>query len=80
MAPRITTQSDVKVVRLKPTRLTGLILSKIFSDFNRHTVTPIGSPPQPPVAQKIADQPWLIANTTKSSYLFLYKTMFLKAG
>ena len=29
MAPRITTQSDVKVVRLKPTRLTGLILSKI---------------------------------------------------
>ena len=39
----------------------------------------IGLPPHTPVAQKIADQRWLIANSAKR-YFFLYKMMWLKAG
>ena len=33
---------------------------------------PIGLPPHAPVAQKIADQRWLIANSVKNRYLFFY--------
>ena len=32
---------------------------------------PIGLPPHTPVAQKIADQPWLIADSTKDRYFFI---------
>ena len=38
---------------------------------------PIGLPPHAPVAQKIADQRWLIASSTKIG-TFLYKMMWLK--
>ena len=37
-------------------------------------------PSHTPVAQKIADQGWLIANSAKNKYFFLYKMMWLKAG
>ena len=41
---------------------------------------PIGLPPHAPVAQKIADQRWPIANSAKNKYLFLYKMRWLKVG
>ena len=46
--------------------------------FETLTVTrPISLPPPATVAQKIADQRWLIANSAKNKY-FLYKMMLLK--
>ena len=41
---------------------------------------PIGLPPHAPVAQKSADQRWLIANSAKKKVSFLYKMMWLKVG
>ena len=38
---------------------------------------PMGLPPHAPVAQKIADQRWLIANSAKKG-TFLYKMMWIK--
>ena len=59
-----------------------------FADTNQYTekvqieltlTSPIGLPPHTPIAQKIAEQRWLIANLAKIG-TFLYKMMWLKAG
>ena len=47
--------------------------------FQKPYTRPIGLPPHAPVAQKIADQRWLIANSAKIG-TFLYKMMWLKVG
>ena len=48
--------------------------------YNLTLTRPIGLPLQAPVAEKIADQRWLIANPAKKIGTFLYKMMWLKDG
>ena len=55
-----------------------IIIGVIFSPLTLTRL--IGLPPHAPVAQRIADQRWLIANSAKNKYLFLYKMMWLKVG
>ena len=59
------------------TRIPYLIC--IWKKQNLTLTRPIGLPPHAPVAQKIADQRWLIANLAKK-VRFLYKMMWLKVG
>ena len=63
---------DIHQLRLEQEELLEEIERKIWKFLLYLTLTrPIGLPPHAPVAQKIADQRWLIANSAKIGTFFI---------
>ena len=54
-----------------------LTIIKIHSGQNINPTGPIDLPPHAPVAQKIADQRWLVANSAKNKYFFILNDVIL---